>query len=263
MTVIQKDIPWDDTSVRESRIETVKDHGAEPDILRIIEVAEPQKDDLVLDLVTGLGHVARALAPYVKRVDAIDPDGAILKGAEVLVENEHCTNIKLVGGSPYELPFKDGTYDIVTARMALRHLGNPMNVISEARRVLKPSGRLIIADSLAPPQPDLQAFLKNLFSNIDISHIRSFTLADLEDVLGIEDFDIEIIEIYPKHNDFNAWTKRYAINESTVRMTTMVLLSASDRAKRHFRIQEENGKIISFVTWMILIKAIPAASGDL
>ena len=262
MTVIQKDIPWDDNSVRTSRIEAVKSHGEEPDIARIIEIAAPQKDELVLDLVTGLGHVARALAPYVERVDAIDPDGAILKGAEVLVENEKRTNVKLMGGSVYELPFDDETYDIVTARMALRHLGNPVSVISEARRVLKRTGRLIIADSMAPPQTDLQGFLKNLIANLDASHIRSFTLVELEDLLGIEGFDIEIIEIYPKLNNFNAWVERLGIEESKVRMTTMMLLSATDRAKRYFRIREENGKIISFVTWMIMIKAIPAASKE-
>lgn len=262
MTVIEMDIPWDDNEVRASRIEAVQDHGKETDISRILEIAQPEKDDLVLDLVTGLGHVARAFAPHVDRVDAIDPDGAILKGAEVLVENEQRKNIKLMDGSPYELPFRDGTYDIVTARMALRHLGNPLNVIREAHRVLKPSGKFIIADSLAPSHTDLQGFLKNLISSLDRSHIRSFTLAELEDMLGIENFEIDLIEIYPKHNDFGAWTEKLSIDESSIRMITMMLRNASDRAKRHFRVIEDNGKIISFVTWMILIKAVPATASD-
>ncbi len=262
MTVTRKDISWADAEIRSSRLVSVKEHGDEADIARILEIAKPDRYDVVLDVVTGLGHVARAFAPHVKQVEAFDPDGKILKGAEVLVKNENLDNINLIHGDIYNLPFEDKFFDIITARLAIRHLGNPSGLIKEAYRLLQPSGRLIIADSLAPQHTDLQGFLQNLYTCLDKSHLKSYTLADLEDFLNIENFAVDLIEIYPKHNNFRTWAKKHNVDKSQARMLSMMLGSASDRAKRHFRVIEDEGKIISFVTWMILIRAIPVGTGD-
>ena len=249
---------WGDDTIRAFRIAAVHDHSLEPDINRLVELAEPAKQDAALDIVTGLGHVARALAPFVAHVDALDPDEKMLDESRAIASEEGVRNITFAVGDPIKLSFKANTFDIVTARMALRHLGDGAACIREVHRVLKAGGRFLLADSLAPPHPDLADFLKKLLSHRDRSHVKSYTLAEFESMLEREGFDIDLIEIYPKEHDFESWAKKAGADDDTVRMIAKLIQSESDRIKRHFRVHEEDGKLVSFVTWMILIRARPA-----
>jgi len=249
---------WGDADIRASRLGTVYEHGDEDDILHLVELAEPSGDDIALDLVTGLGHVARALAPRVARVDALDPDGEMLREAESLAREHSLTNMSFIEADPTSLPCESGSYDIVTARMALRHLGDGVQFVREVHRVIKPTGRFLITDSLAPPHADLESFQKNLMSIRDPSHVKSYSLAELEGLLERESFDIDLIEIYPKEHDFDSWAKRLGADHDIVRMIAKMLQSASARAKRHFRVVEKADDLVSFVTWMILVRARPA-----
>jgi ubiquinone/menaquinone biosynthesis C-methylase UbiE len=48
------------------------------------------------------------------------------------------------------LPFKNGSFDLVTCTFSFHHYPNPKGVLLEIQRVLSPEGRLIMADPLAP-----------------------------------------------------------------------------------------------------------------
>jgi len=253
---------WIDDTIRAFRLASVHDHGTEADIRRLVDLAEPKKTDIALDIVTGLGHVARALAGKVARVDAVDPDRKMLDESETLAGEEGITGINFIQGTPDDLPVETDAYDIVTARMALRHLKEGAKCIKEVHRILKPNGRFLIADSLAPPHADLEDFLTNLMKHRDRSHVKSYTLAELENTLEREDFDIDLIEIYPKENDFKSWAKKAGIDDDTIRLIARLFQGASDRVKRHFRVVEKSGKLVSFVTWMILIRSRPAPTGS-
>jgi ubiquinone/menaquinone biosynthesis C-methylase UbiE len=259
MTVMNPDVAWCDRDVRASRLGFVLDHRSEADIARMVELVEPVKTDIVLDMVTGLGHVARAFASHVKRVDALDPDEEMLKEAEGLTPAEMRGNINFIMGDPNSVDIPDKTYNIVAARMALRHLGDGAKFFRESNRVLKPDGKFIIVDTLAPPHPELEDFLKNLMQHNDRSHIRSYTLAEIEMLLERQQFFIDLIEIYPKEHDFETWVRKLGEDNDRARMIELMLQNASDRAKQHFRIIVKNKKVVSFVTWMILIRALPAA----
>jgi len=258
MTVQNQDVVWSDREVRASRLGFVLDHGSESDIERMVEVAAPRNTDFVLDMVTGLGHVARTFAPHVKRVDTLDPDDEMLKEAENLSADEFKGDIKFIHGDPSSLDCKDGIYDIVTARMALRHLGDGVKFFREAKRVLKSDGKMVLVDSLAPPHPDLEDFLNNLMRHNDRSYVRSYTLAELESLMERQGFFIDLIEIYPREHDFATWASKLGEGTDSARMIEVMLKSSSDSAKRHFRITMKNKQVVSFVTWMILVRAIPA-----
>ncbi len=251
-------ISWGDAAIRASRLGTVLDHGDETDIERLVDLVIPGENDVVLDMVTGLGHVARALALTSKKVTALDPDPEILREAEALTREELRDRIEWIVGDPLETPFKDKTCDVVSARMALRHMGDGKDFIREVHRILKPSGRFVMIDSLAPPHLHLQGFLGNLLSHNDRSHVKSYTLAELELLLEHEKFDIDLIEIYPKENDFRTWASKLGEDADNTRMIEKVLQGASTHARRHFRIIEKNKKVVSFITWMVLIRAKPS-----
>ena len=69
----------------------------------------------------------------------IDPSKNMLRGAKG-------RGIQVIQGAGEELPFKDGSFDFVLIVVTLCFVENPVNVLSEARRVLKRGGRLIVGE---------------------------------------------------------------------------------------------------------------------
>ena len=69
----------------------------------------------------------------------IDPSKNMLREAKE-------RGIQVIQGVGEELPFRDGTFDFVLIVVTLCFVENPVNVLSEARRVLKTGGRLIVGE---------------------------------------------------------------------------------------------------------------------
>ena len=65
-------------------------------------------------------------------------------GMDVLV-TQHLNIRTLVRGSLFDIPFADGSFDLVTCNMVMEHLSEPARAVAEIARVLTPGGALIIA----------------------------------------------------------------------------------------------------------------------
>ena len=98
------------------------------------------------DLGCGTGHVAAALAPFVARVIAVDRSGEMLQAARRRLKGT--TNVEIRRGELEALPIADGELEAATLLLVLHHLPDPAAALAEAARVLKPGGRLLIADML-------------------------------------------------------------------------------------------------------------------
>jgi len=77
----------------------------------------------------------QALVAKVKRIVGLDPDlPSLLKHRSIRL---------LVNADVAKLPFKDATFDLVTANMVVEHLSDPVAQFQEISRVLKPGGRFL------------------------------------------------------------------------------------------------------------------------
>ena len=97
----------------------------------------------VADIGTGTGSVARGLASMGCTVTGIDPSIKLLDQARELAVEQSLT-IDWKEGTAEKLPLEDQSMDKVTAGQCW-HWFNASEAIAEIKRVLKPSGRLIIA----------------------------------------------------------------------------------------------------------------------
>jgi len=123
---------------------------------RLVRGVARQRPASVLDLATGSGDVAFALArgirpaPEITGMDFCQPmlDQAVRKQ-----ENAHHPqfgNITFTRGDALSLPSPDESYDVVTIAFGLRNLGDRDRGLREMRRVLKPGGSLIVLEFSQP-----------------------------------------------------------------------------------------------------------------
>lgn len=86
------------------------------------------------------------------------------------------------------LPFPDETFDVVTSSLMMHHLPEPLQVegLAEIRRVLKPGGRILIADMMRPST----SFLKRFFILfVHHGHSIQFGIEDLPKLMGEAGFE--------------------------------------------------------------------------
>ncbi len=98
----------------------------------------------LLDIGTGTGRMLQLFAPRVRNAVGIDLSPEMLNIARAnLNDLRHCF---VRHGDMYALPWAQPAFDVVTMHMVLHFAEDPGAVIAEAARVLRPGGRLLVAD---------------------------------------------------------------------------------------------------------------------
>ena len=136
----------------------VSEHHTGSDLDALIEYAEPASDDVVLDVATGPGHVALALAPLVASVVATDLAAGMVDKARERAAESGVLNLECRVADAERLPFDNQSFDLVTCRIAPHHFIDIDAAIGEAARVLRPGGRFVVVDSMSPDESELDAF---------------------------------------------------------------------------------------------------------
>jgi ubiquinone/menaquinone biosynthesis C-methylase UbiE len=183
-------------------------HAHGPDLARLVELAEPQPTDLVLDISTGGGHSALALAPHVAQVIASDLTPRMLVAARDFLASRAVANVAYVVADAEHLPFLDTTFDLVTVRVAPHHYADVRAATREMARVLRPGGRLVLIDNVSPADPALDTFLNDIEWRRDPSHVRSYTEHEWREFLRAASLVVLHVEQQRTTIDFADWTAR-------------------------------------------------------
>ncbi len=104
----------------------------------------------VLDIATGTGDVAIAASGLDTQITGLDLSEKMLDVAREKVSKRGITNIELIKGDSENLPYEDGTFDVVTVSFGVRNFEDLRKGLTEMQRVLKPGGKLIILEFSYP-----------------------------------------------------------------------------------------------------------------
>ena len=127
-------------SAEQARLRLLNDLTNKP----FIDFLELEETSSVLEVGSGLGILAGGVARVAARgeVYGVEYSPDQLAQAEVSAPNLH-----LVQGDAHELEFEDDRFDVVYCRYVLEHVADPLQVLKEMRRVLKPGGKVFVQEN--------------------------------------------------------------------------------------------------------------------
>mgnify|MGYP000533562925 CR=1 FL=1 len=234
-------------------------HASGPDLIRMIEVAAPTPDDLMLDVATGGGHVTRIFGPLVNQVVIADLTPIMLAAARRFLLTSGLENLESVAADAEALPFASERFSLVTCRIAPHHFPHPDRFVAEVARVLKPTGRFVLIDSTVP-EDELGDFFNRFEKLRDQSHVRSLTVSEWTALCVRSGLDVELTETFRKRHNFVDWTSR-SRTPAEVRTTLEQMMRAlGDAVERAFETQWENDRLVSFSDTKTLFLARKPAS---
>ena len=158
----------------ESRTAAVAGSRAQPDTREVLARLPPIPGARCLDLGCGQGNTTRCLADVLQPASCIgiEYDPALVDYAATRSDNPACVTFQQ--GDATRLPFPDASFDVVFCRYLLIHMADPMAVVREMLRVVKPGGYAIayeadfVGEMSDPPCPALASINKiwnGLFQN--------------------------------------------------------------------------------------------------
>ena len=229
-------------------------HAKGADLAELVAWLQPCADDLVLDVATGGGHVANALASMTHQVVALDLTSPMLDAAKAHARTLGIDNILYMVGDAEQLPFVDGSFDVVTCRIAPHHFPHPERFVQEVARVLKPGGRFAITDNVVPEDPETARFINKVERLRDVSHVRCAPVSEWKKWLEDAGMAVAREQTWTKTFEFESWVARTADTEEQRRAVAQFLLNADpDMAARvNLRITGDRVESFAIEQWLAL-----------
>lgn len=114
---------------------------------RLLNLAHGRPGERALDLCCGTGDVTFALAATGMEAVGLDFSEPMLKVARQRTQSQNPKpSVRFLNGDAQNIPFPDGSFDVVTISYGLRNLADLDLGLREMKRVAKPGGRLLVLD---------------------------------------------------------------------------------------------------------------------
>src|SRR5262245_21199916 len=134
--------------------------GGRPDLGAALAFLD--EEWMVGDLGCGTGQLATALAPFVRRVIAVDQSKAMLAAARRRLGG--LANVELRQGDLEALPIEDGALDAAALYLVLHYAVEPPRLLAEACRALRSGGRLLVVDMVPHDREEYRQQMGHLWT---------------------------------------------------------------------------------------------------
>jgi ubiquinone/menaquinone biosynthesis C-methylase UbiE len=239
-------------------------HSDPEALARVVALAEPTATDRVLDVATGAGHLALALAPHVAEVVAYDLTAAMLDETMRNAGGRGLRNVTPVQGAAEDMPFEDGRFDLVTVRIAAHHFADIQAAVRETARVVRPGGRVIVIDTTVPEDDELDRAINEIESLRDPSHVRNYRPSEWRAMLAAAGLTVAFEErdeyTEDRRMDFATWTGRMRTPPEAVAELEVRFRSATPALCRALDLAVEAGRI-GFRLPLVTLLAIKKRGG--
>jgi ubiquinone/menaquinone biosynthesis C-methylase UbiE len=244
---------------------TSRSHAKGGSLPRLVELLAPRPGAIALDIATGAGHVALALAAHAGQVVASDLTPQMLLVARGLASERKLANVSFVDTRAEALPFADGTFDIVTCRIAPHHFDDVRAFACEVARVLKPGGLFGLVENVSPDpsiMTDDAAALAaaadeyNAFEkHRDPSHVRCLTLTEWRGLVADAGLNERHVELLDKPMVLGPWADQQNVGAEIKSDLRSMLVDGSPAFRAFARPQENKGDVDFVLNEAVIIAA--------
>ena len=201
------------------------------DLDLVVHAAAPMSTDHVLDVGTGTGVAAKAIAPYVQRVVGMDVSTAMLDRAE-------CPGVEFVQGDIMTANLKD-RFDVAILRMVLHHLEQPHTALGRVSDLfLEDDGRIVIVEGVPPC--GCRDWYEKMFA---LKEERcTYSPDDLVTIIS-KRYDVKSVSLYQQMNmSLNNWLEKTGAKNA--KSIWDMHVSAPQYVKEAYNMRLVNGDII-------------------
>lgn len=230
-------------------------HASGSDLAMLVAMLDLKPHMNVLDVATGAGHTAAAVAPHVRSVMAIDLAPEMIERVVDLAIARGLHNVQAKVMDCETLDFPDESFDAVTCRIAPHHFLDLELAIQEIARVLRPRGQFGLEDSCAPDDPILDNFINTVEKLRDATHVRSHTEQEWTGMLERAGLEVLHTSLYRKRHVMEDWVERAGIDQKTADQVYEAFVTAPEEAKAYFELEYLDGRAISFTDEKLLVQA--------
>ena len=217
-------------------------HAAGRDLRLLVSHAGELQGKLALDIATGGGHTAIALARAGAKVTAIDITYEMLDAASRFA-SEQGADIEFIQCAAEELSFESDVFDLVTCRIAPHHFADPQKFVSEVYRVLVPGGRFLMIDNITPVDSRLADAMNEVEKRRDPSHVEAYSVHQWFAWLIDGGFDPDLLIRWRKTKQFREWTEMAQLPDEEISALENDILDFPDRTRSYLRVTVRDGRI--------------------
>jgi SAM-dependent methyltransferase len=183
----------------------------------------------------------------------LDATEAMLSKARTEAKKRGLSNVQFEKGRATALPFGPASFDIVSCRAAFHHFPEPGLVLKEMCRVLKPRGKVLIADTLTSEDPK-EADVHNEIERLcDPTHIRALTATEFHELFQIT--RLEIVTDLPGRitYDLNGWILHGGSSADLEAEIRCRFEEALKKDNTGLRVRRKEGKILFTHQTLVLV----------
>lgn len=228
-------------------------HAQGADLSALIEALSPKPDGEALDVATGTGFTAVALARRTRQVTGIDATEEMLEEAREFARKEGVRNVQFELGDALGLRFADSSFDLVTARRAAHHFADVPRFLLQARRVLKPAGLLGVVD-MSPPA-GAEVFANQIEKMRDSSHRRAFSVEEWRSMVSEAGFDLVSLKVLDETVSFEGWLYPVATGGEAERSVRGAWRSSSEEVRGLMRASFEGPEVSGWTKSRVVLAA--------
>lgn len=229
--------------------------GESLEVLEAFVSKDGRRFDIGADIATGAGFAAFASAPHATTMLATDPTGPMLEQVRKLRGERGAGNVAMVRVIAEDLPFADGSLDLITCRTAPHHFLDVPRWLGEVARVLKPGGVFVLADTTAPEDAGIAAWMNEIELRRDRSHVRNWTPNEWEagiEGVGLTVTDTALSKVWHECVD---WNKRSHVPDDVAASIEADLRSASDAVRDTFGIEQNADGTVTWFWDVAVVRA--------
>jgi ubiquinone/menaquinone biosynthesis C-methylase UbiE len=215
------------------------------DVASALSGVEARPGSAALDVATGGGHTAVYLASRGFSVTAADISQAMLESASKLAA-ERGFSIKTRLHEAEKLPYSDGSFDLVSCRVAAHHFSDRDAFVHEVARVLKSSGHFLLIDGSVPDgKPDAEEWIHQVEKLRDPSHGRFLSPGAWTALCERHGLHVLRCNTAPfKQPDLNWYFQTAGTPSENREKVHDLVRNAPDSARKIFRVAQEDGKTV-------------------